>query len=59
MIPEDRRAWYLVALIIVLVLAFGALVYFKIREPAARPWDYGTTPFVPGQSQYGIHRGTP
>jgi hypothetical protein len=59
MIPEDRRPWYLVALIIALAFAFGALIYFKVREPAAKPWDYGTVPFVPGQSHYSTHRGAP
>lgn len=59
MIPEDRRAWYLVALIIALVFAIGGLIYFKVREPTTKPWDYGTTQFVPAQSPYSTHRGAP
>ena len=59
MIPEDRRPWYLVAAIIALVLAIGAFVYLSVREPAARPFDYGTVPFVPGQSHYSTTRGAP
>ena len=57
MIAENRRMWTLVALIVAAVLAFGALVFFTVREPAARPWDYGTTPFVPGKSPYSVHQG--
>jgi hypothetical protein len=57
MIPEKHRAWVLVALLVAAVLAVGALVFFSVREPAARPWDYGTTRFVPGQSPYSVHQG--
>ena len=56
MIAEQKRIWYLVAAIVVAVLVIGALVFLAVREPQARPWDYGTTGFVPGQSQYSIHR---
>jgi hypothetical protein len=59
MIPEDRRGWYLVALIIALVLAVGALVATQIKEPVSRPFDYGTAPFAPGQSHNSTTRGAP
>ena len=57
MIAERRRIWYLVAAIVVAALVVGALVFLAFREPQAKPWDYGTTGFVPGQSPYSIHRG--
>ena len=56
MIAEHKRIWYLVAAIVVAVLVIGALVFLAVGEPRAKPWDYGTTGFVPGQSQYSIHR---
>jgi hypothetical protein len=56
MIPQNRRMWTLVAAIVAAVLAFGALVFFTVREPAAKPWDYGTTPFVPGKSPYSVQQ---
>ena len=56
MIAEGRRIWYLVAAIVIAALVVGALVFLAVREPQGRPWDYGTTGFVPGQSPYAIHR---
>lgn len=58
MIPERRRLWFVIAAIIAAVIAFGALTFLLIREPGEKPWDYGTVEFVPGASQYSIHRET-
>ena len=55
-IPEQYRMLALWALIVAAILALGAFVFLSVREPPARPWDYGTTPFVPGQSPYSTHR---
>ena len=56
--PAERRMWYLVAALVAAVLAIGAAVFLWVKEPPAKPWDCGTTRFVPGQSPYSIHRGT-
>ncbi len=58
MVAEEKRLWYLIAVLVAAVLAVGTLLFLVVREPAARPWDYGTAGFVPGQSPYSIHRGT-
>jgi hypothetical protein len=55
-IPEKYRMLALWALIVAAILALGAFVFLSIREPQAKPWDYGTTPFVPGKSPYSTHQ---
>jgi hypothetical protein len=53
--PPLNRMWLLVGALVALVLAAGTAVFLLVREPASRPFDYGTVPFVPGESQYGVH----
>jgi hypothetical protein len=55
-IPEKYRMLALWAVILAAIVAVGLLVFLAVREPSAKPWDYGTTPFVPGRSPYSTHQ---
>ncbi len=54
---EERSTIVTIAVIfyVAFIIAAGIFIYWYVPTPEERPWDYGTVPFVPAESQYSDH----
>ena len=52
-------SWILVLAMCALILAWGILQYFFVRDPPSRQWDFGSLPETPAESIYSSRPSPP